>query len=116
MACPIKFCINSRNKKSGNDFKWYSFPSDPSTKLKWFERCKDEEKISKWSKVCSNHFSAEDYEKKNLGENYIEKKKMLQKSAVPKGKNQIGKIWMGICISDVDNRDSLNLAFFKEKD
>ena len=80
MKCPVKFCGNAYPKKGEtSEIKWYSFPKNyDSTRELWLKACGKSE-IGKHMKVCSSHFSDNDYEEHN------KKRRILKVQAVPKG-------------------------------
>ena len=95
MRCPIKFCYNSKRDKTG--LKWYSFPTqNESLKSLWLKACGKSE-IGKHMRVCSSHFSENDYEK------HTKERKKLTIHAVPKGsallifiKYLLCSVWPGL--------------------
>ena len=80
MKCPVKFCKNASPKKGeSSELKWYYFPTQKdSVREMWLKACGKSE-IGKHMRVCSSHFSENDYEK------HTKERKKLTIHAVPKG-------------------------------
>ena len=80
MKCPVKFCGNAYPKKGEtSEIKWYCFPKNyDSIQESWLKACGKSE-IGKDMKVCSSHFSENDFEK------HTKKRTKLTSQAVPKG-------------------------------
>ena len=77
MKCPVKFCHNTKGGSSG--IQWYCFPKNyDAIRELWLKACGKSE-IGKHMKVCSSHFSENDYEEHN------QKRRILKVEAVPKG-------------------------------
>jgi hypothetical protein len=79
MKCPVKFCCNVSPKKGeSSEIKWYYFPTKKDSRELWLKACGKSE-IGKDMKVCSSHFSENDFEK------HTKKRTKLTSHAVPKG-------------------------------
>ena len=79
MKCPVKFCSNVSPKKGeSSEIKWYYFPTKKDSRQLWLEACGKSE-IGKDMKVCSSHFSENDFVK------HTKKRTKLTSQAVPKG-------------------------------
>ncbi|KAJ8982485.1 hypothetical protein NQ317_019269 [Molorchus minor] len=66
MRCTISVCNNSRIKnveKPGKHISFYRFPKDTEIRQIWIQKCKRD---GKWNwencRVCSEHFTPDDYE------------------------------------------------------
>lgn len=66
MRCTVGVCNNSRLgvKQSGKEVCFYRFPKNKSLRQIWVQKCK---RGGKWDpencRVCSEHFTEEDYER-----------------------------------------------------
>ena len=79
MKCPVKFCCNVSPKKGeSSEINWYYFPTKKDSRELWLKACGKSE-IGKDMKVCSSHFSENDFEK------HTKKRTKLTSQAVPKG-------------------------------
>lgn len=63
--CAVAVCKSNseRAKKSGQHISFHSFPADKALQKEWIRRCKRKDKFDpKHKKVCSEHFTIDDYE------------------------------------------------------
>ena len=80
MKCPIKYCRNSNNVsgKTGPQVNWHRIPANDKMRKLWLEACWKSEVVKK-VRVCSEHFSNDDYFSKE------NQRSLLKCDAVPKG-------------------------------
>lgn len=85
VKCVVKGCKNYSNKKNKQLVRYFSFPNDENLKKQWISACQiDCEKHNiKYSRVCSNHFTDEDYSLRDKLLNIALEKRKLKKYAVP---------------------------------
>ncbi|VVC42788.1 Zinc finger, C2CH-type [Cinara cedri] len=73
MVSTCALCYN--NSKNNKNVSFHCFPKDVSKKTKWLKAL-NLTSVSNWSKICSYHFSANDFRFSN-------KRNVLQSTAVP---------------------------------
>lgn len=85
VACSVRGCKSSSNKKNAQHIKFFKFPKDKKTCKLWIQACdRDENKINLMNgKICSLHFNEESYILKDRLLNIPIEKRHLNPNAIP---------------------------------
>ncbi|KAJ8913046.1 hypothetical protein NQ315_002063 [Exocentrus adspersus] len=84
--CAVAICKSNseKAKKSGQHISFHSFPSDMGIRKEWVRRCHRKDMFDpKHKKVCSMHFTVEDYEDAIQAQIMNVVPKRLRKQAIP---------------------------------
>lgn len=63
--CSVAVCkSNSKKaKEKGEQLNFFTFPQDPQLRKEWMKQCHRKDKFNPGSKrICSKHFTSDDYE------------------------------------------------------
>ena len=63
--CSVPICKNNskKAKESGQGQMFFNFPKDPQIRKEWVRKCHRKDKFDPQNKrVCSDHFTPDDYE------------------------------------------------------
>ncbi|GAB6029050.1 hypothetical protein CHUAL_004836 [Chamberlinius hualienensis] len=84
-ACAVALCRNYTKTTKGTNVKYFSFPRDPSTQEEWVLRCGRETEFNvNNSRICSEHFIQEDFERDLMNELLgLPIKRTLKPTALP---------------------------------